>query len=273
VSSVFRMDTRERWALKNVFVETWLKEPTEVFGPGDPLVILRIEGELRTLNYKGSETCGIYSHHVKRGHHVGPWGFLLEYTEVTTTQTVLRANANRFRGPAQVLKQRVSYPRVFLSYRRDDADAYAGRLHQVLAEEFGKDDVFMDLFSIRGGEVFPWTIQQAIASAVIAVVLIGPKWFTVADSQGKPRLESEYDYVRREVSAAGRSRHSHLAGTLAWRHCSRARTAAPIRTRRPRGRADVGTQPALLGGGRRANCPDVRASLEGDREDEADGSR
>ena len=36
-----------------------------------------------------------------------------------------------------------------ISYRRDDGDAYAGRLFDNLAVHFGDDKVFLDVFSLR----------------------------------------------------------------------------------------------------------------------------
>ena len=42
-------------------------------------------------------------------------------------------------------------PRVFVSYRRDDAAAYAGRLYDALSARFGADNVFMDVDAIGLG--------------------------------------------------------------------------------------------------------------------------
>ncbi len=38
---------------------------------------------------------------------------------------------------------------IFISYRRDDAPAYAGRLYDRLASHFGKARVFMDVEGIE----------------------------------------------------------------------------------------------------------------------------
>ena len=98
---------------------------------------------------------------------------------------------------------REAYPRVFLSYRRDDSEAYAGRLHQAFVQSFGANDVFMDIFSIEPGEPFAWAIQQAATRAVVMVALIGPQWLTIENSPGGGRrLNSSSDFVRRELVAA-----------------------------------------------------------------------
>ena len=43
---------------------------------------------------------------------------------------------------------------IFISYRRDDTEGYAGRLFQDLCERFGKDSVFMDVAGIEPGRDF-----------------------------------------------------------------------------------------------------------------------
>jgi TIR domain len=201
VSSVFRLNVRERWAARSVTVENWFKKPGDVFKAGDEVVRVNIDGQSRVLTYRGEDTCGVYRHYVREGSEVGPWGYLLEHTDVAASCEKF-VSSRTFEAAPMVFRRRDRYPKVFLSYRKQDADAYAGRLHEVLAAAFGRDEVFMDMFSIRGGEIFSWTIQQAVAHADVVVALIGPKWFSVADSQGRPRLENEWDFVRRELSAA-----------------------------------------------------------------------
>jgi hypothetical protein len=41
--------------------------------------------------------------------------------------------------------------RVFINYRRDDSIGTAGRLHDRLAQAFGRDHVFMDVDHIPAG--------------------------------------------------------------------------------------------------------------------------
>ena len=64
-------------------------------------------------------------------------------------------------------------PRIFISYRRDDTLPYAGRLCEVLAQEFGRDHVFMDIDSIRPGREFAIVLQEAIGSCDLLLVLMG----------------------------------------------------------------------------------------------------
>jgi hypothetical protein len=52
---------------------------------------------------------------------------------------------------------------IFLSYRREDSIAYAGRLHDRLAEHFGAQNVFMDVDTLETGVDFVDILQQAVA--------------------------------------------------------------------------------------------------------------
>ena len=45
-------------------------------------------------------------------------------------------------------------PGVFISYRREDSAAYAGRLFDILSTEFGSENTFMDGDDIKGGDNF-----------------------------------------------------------------------------------------------------------------------
>jgi TIR domain-containing protein len=201
MSDVFRLPVRERWAAREAIVERWRIQPGEIFEHGQVLADVRIDGVSRALPYNGSETSGgVYRHLVAEGQEIGPWGYLLEYSDMYRPGG--RGPTPRPGRRPPVYRRRSSYPRIFLNYRRDDADAYAGRLHEALSVVFGADEVFMAEFSLRGSEPFAWTIQQAVTHADIVVSLIGPRWATLTDDSGKPRLANERDYVRRELAAA-----------------------------------------------------------------------
>src|SRR5215207_2901668 len=92
--------------------------------------------------------------------------------------------------------------RVFVSYRRNDSSAWAGRLRDALAVRFGDDGVFQDVATMRPGETFTDEIDAALVQCDVALVVIGPGWITVAGPDGVPRLADPDDYVRREVQAA-----------------------------------------------------------------------
>jgi hypothetical protein len=91
---------------------------------------------------------------------------------------------------------------IFISYRRDDAAGYAGRLYDQLREDFGDVDVFMDVDAIDPGVDFVARIESAVASAAVFVAVLGRSWTTAQDAQGRRRLDDPNDFVRREVAAA-----------------------------------------------------------------------
>src|SRR6202795_3034829 len=90
---------------------------------------------------------------------------------------------------------------IFISYRRDDAPGYAGRLYDRLAAHFGANHVFMDVQGIEPGVDFVDAIERALASCEILIVLIGKDWLA-PDSAGRRRLDDPNDFVRVETATA-----------------------------------------------------------------------
>ena len=63
---------------------------------------------------------------------------------------------------------------IFISYRRDDSAASAGRLYDHLAHHFGKEQVFRDLDAIAPGTEFEKVIEEQISQCNVLVAVIGP---------------------------------------------------------------------------------------------------
>ena len=91
---------------------------------------------------------------------------------------------------------------IFISYRRDDAAGYAGRLSDRLKAQFGADRVFMDVEGIEPGTDFVVAIEQAVGSCRVLIVLIGDEWLNIRDAQGRRRLDDPHDFIRLEIAAA-----------------------------------------------------------------------
>jgi hypothetical protein len=91
---------------------------------------------------------------------------------------------------------------IFISYRREDSGASAGRLHDRLREHFGRDNVFMDLDAIEPGLDFTEVIERTVASCDVLIALIGRQWLTSTDPAGQRRLDDPEDFVRREIATA-----------------------------------------------------------------------
>ncbi len=91
--------------------------------------------------------------------------------------------------------------RIFISYRRDDASAYAGRLYDGLSLRF-PDQVFMDVDTIEPGVDFVERIEESVGSADVLIAVIGRDWASAVDEDGQRRLEQPDDFVRLEVATA-----------------------------------------------------------------------
>ena len=92
--------------------------------------------------------------------------------------------------------------RIFLSYRRSDASAYAGRLYDSLVAHFGGERVAMDIDTIQAGVDFRAAIQSALASSSAMIAIIGRSWIADVDETGRRRLDNPDDLVRMELAAA-----------------------------------------------------------------------
>jgi hypothetical protein len=92
--------------------------------------------------------------------------------------------------------------RVFISYRRQDASHLAGRLYDRLADRLGDDHVFIDVDTIAPGLDFGDVITEAVSTCEVLLAVIGPRWLTATDEDGRRRLDDPDDIVRLEITAA-----------------------------------------------------------------------
>src|SRR5215216_4076324 len=92
--------------------------------------------------------------------------------------------------------------RIFISYRREETGYPAGWLYDRLAERFGEGQVFKDVDSIAPGDDFIEVISTAVGSCDVLLALIGDRWLTITDEDGRHRLENPDDFVRLEIEAA-----------------------------------------------------------------------
>ncbi len=80
---------------------------------------------------------------------------------------------------------------IFISYRRGDTQAIVRFVKERLEQHF--DDVFQDLASIEGGDVFDSRTIRALGSADVVLAVIGHDWLRGGS------LQSSNDWVRREL--------------------------------------------------------------------------
>jgi hypothetical protein len=90
---------------------------------------------------------------------------------------------------------------IFVSYRQADAKAWAISLRDDLAEVFGTDQVFLDKDTLHAGN---WRdqIHAALDCCKVVVIVIGPRWLSIADEQNRPRINLADDVHHQEVALA-----------------------------------------------------------------------
>lgn len=89
--------------------------------------------------------------------------------------------------------------RVFISYRRQETSAYAGRIYDAMIARFGEGNVFMDV-EMAPGIDFVDHINEVLSGCAALIVVIGPNWTTAEGEDGQPRLQDPDDFVRLEVA-------------------------------------------------------------------------
>jgi hypothetical protein len=92
--------------------------------------------------------------------------------------------------------------RIFISYRRESDAAQAGRIADLLGNEFGPDHVFMDVDAIPFGANFVEVINKEIAKSHTLLVIIGRTWLDARSDDGQRLLDNPADFVRLEIVAA-----------------------------------------------------------------------
>jgi len=92
--------------------------------------------------------------------------------------------------------------KIFINYRRDDSIGMAGRLHDRLAQTFGRDKLFMDVDHIPAGVDFVEHLNNQVAECDVILVVVGPNWLNVKDDSGNRRLDNADDFVAIEIAAA-----------------------------------------------------------------------
>lgn len=93
-------------------------------------------------------------------------------------------------------------PDIFINYRNGDEEGTATLIEHELSRRFGSDQVFRASKSIELGENYISTLLNAVCRSQVLLAVIGSRWLTAVDEQGRNRLEDEADWVRREILEA-----------------------------------------------------------------------
>jgi ABC-type phosphate transport system substrate-binding protein len=100
-------------------------------------------------------------------------------------------------------------PSIFISYRREDSAYITGRIYESIAARFGKEHVFIDVASLRGGDDYRAQLEELVRSSTIMLVVIGKQWLDLT----RQRSQDAHDFARVEVEVA-LSRHATVIPLL-----------------------------------------------------------
>jgi hypothetical protein len=90
---------------------------------------------------------------------------------------------------------------IFVSYRRQDSQGFAGRLADDLIEAFGEERVFRDV-EIRPGDDFTYVLRETVAGCDVLLAVISRGWLHARTLSGDRRLFRPDDWVRVEIETA-----------------------------------------------------------------------
>jgi hypothetical protein len=92
--------------------------------------------------------------------------------------------------------------KIFINYRRDDSISTAGRLHDRLAQTFGRKNLFMDVDHVPAGVDFVDYLHSQVAACDVFLTVIGPNWIDAKDDDGRRRFDNPDDFVTIEIATA-----------------------------------------------------------------------
>ncbi|WNF29298.1 toll/interleukin-1 receptor domain-containing protein [Streptomyces sp. C11-1] len=91
---------------------------------------------------------------------------------------------------------------VFINYRTGDEESAAALIARELVRRFGREHIFFASNSIELGHRFPAELDGAAEKCDALIAVIGPRWTEVLGPDGRPALEAEQDWTRREIRTA-----------------------------------------------------------------------
>lgn len=91
---------------------------------------------------------------------------------------------------------------IFINYRKDDSNWNALALYNELQKYFSADQIFKDFNAIQPGDDFVESINKALHTCDVLLVLIGKNWLSATNAAGQRRLDDPEDFVRLEIAGA-----------------------------------------------------------------------
>jgi hypothetical protein len=97
--------------------------------------------------------------------------------------------------------RRTRADRIFISYRRADSGGWARSLHDHLEERLGTGRSFRDV-AMEAGVDFHEHVESLLDRCDVLLAVIGRRWASITDADGRRRLDDAGDLVRREIARA-----------------------------------------------------------------------
>ena len=91
--------------------------------------------------------------------------------------------------------------RIFISYRRADSGGWARSLHDHLEDRLGTGRSFRDV-AMEAGVDFHDHVESLLDRCDVLLAVIGRRWASITDPDGRRRLDDPDDLVRREIARA-----------------------------------------------------------------------
>ena len=89
---------------------------------------------------------------------------------------------------------------IFINYRREDSSGYSLAIYNELIKWYDRDMIFKDFNTIEPGEDFSESIENALNSCTILLVLVANNWMDILKKRQEKR--GEPDFVRMEIATA-----------------------------------------------------------------------
>jgi TIR domain len=91
---------------------------------------------------------------------------------------------------------------IFINYRNGDGEGTAMAIERELSRRFGSDQIFFASKSIRPGKDYVPGLLDAVHNSKVLLAVIGSRWLTAVDEQGRNRLYDKDDWIRKEILEA-----------------------------------------------------------------------
>ncbi|GHH42422.1 toll/interleukin-1 receptor domain-containing protein [Lentzea cavernae] len=91
---------------------------------------------------------------------------------------------------------------VFINYRSNDSRVMGELLDRDLTAAFGREQVFLDCYSIPLGAVWDRELLSRVRGCRVLLVVIDCEWLTLTDPTGLRRIDDPADWIHREIAEA-----------------------------------------------------------------------